>query len=539
MDRRSKLFRIAVVGYAVVVLAFAVFFAYMWNNERVCVTNTRETGENQQIEDYEVKEVEDASLPIGVCREYSWTLDGIHRGEEALVFYTLHQYADVSVNGETVYSSRPAEGNRIGKTIGSGWAIVPLYETDNGSRICVRIIPVYESVRDRSMSFEISSRYDIFRSQLKKNLMQLILAGTCLVVGLIIMVVQIFLIWKKRSRSWDIFFLGNSTMFIGLWKITDTPFSPFIFEQNIKALGYIIIGMLLLGMIPLALFLSGRFRDYHSGLMTALALLGSGVALSVLVLQLAGVADFKQMLPVAHLMLILLAVCLLVLAMGRIRRSPDLRTKTAFWLSLILFSGAALDLLLFYINKNSNNTGFTLLAVLIYTLGLFTVNMMETGKRAYTDTYTGLFNKSRWEVLMDSPDPITDPIGIMMLDLNHLKHVNDTMGHQAGDKMIVNFANILRNSIPPTNTICRWGGDEFAVLFVNVNLEMIEQYEWKIKKAVRQYNASGAKPALEYAVGHALSNEFPQMSRRELFQKADERMYGDKKKCHEENPIEK
>lgn len=539
MDRRSKLFRIAVVGYAVVVLAFAVFFAYMWNNERVCVTNTRETGENQQIEDYEVKEVEDASLPIGVCREYSWTLDGIHRGEEALVFYTLHQYADVSVNGETVYSSRPAEGNRIGKTIGSGWAIVPLYETDNGSRICVRIIPVYESVRDRSMSFEISSRYDIFRSQLEKNLMQLILAGTCLVVGLIIMVVQIFLIWKKRSRSWDIFFLGNSTMFIGLWKITDTPFSPFIFEQNIKALGYIIIGMLLLGMIPLALFLSGRFRDYHSGLMTALALLGSGVALSVLVLQLAGVADFKQMLPVAHLMLILLAVCLLVLAMGRIRRSPDLRTKTAFWLSLILFSGAALDLLLFYINKNSNNTGFTLLAVLIYTLGLFTVNMMETGKRAYTDTYTGLFNKSRWEVLMDSPDPITDPIGIMMLDLNHLKHVNDTMGHQAGDKMIVNFANILRNSIPPTNTICRWGGDEFAVLFVNVNLEMIEQYEWKIKKAVRQYNASGAKPALEYAVGHALSNEFPQMSRRELFQKADERMYGDKKKCHEENPIEK
>lgn len=539
MDRRSKLFRIAVVGYAVVVLAFAVFFAYMWNNERVCVTNTRETGENQQIEDYEVKEVEDASLPIGVCREYSWTLDGIHRGEEALVFYTLHQYADVSVNGETVYSSRPAEGNRIGKTIGSGWAIVPLYETDNGSRICVRIIPVYESVRDRSMSFEISSRYDIFRSQLEKNLMQLILAGTCLVVGLIIMVVQIFLIWKKRSRSWDIFFLGNSTMFIGLWKITDTPFSPFIFEQNIKALGYIIIGMLLLGMIPLALFLSGRFRDYHSGLMTALALLGSGVALSVLVLQLAGVADFKQMLPVAHLMLILLAVCLLVLAMGRIRRSPDLRTKTAFWLSLILFSGAALDLLLFYINKNSNNTGFTLLAVLIYTLGLFTVNMMETGKRAYADTYTGLFNKSRWEVLMDSPDPITDPIGIMMLDLNHLKHVNDTMGHQAGDKMIVNFANILRNSIPPTNTICRWGGDEFAVLFVNVNLEMIEQYEWKIKKAVRQYNASGAKPALEYAVGHALSNEFPQMSRRELFQKADERMYGDKKKCHEENPIEK
>ena len=105
--------------------------------------------------------------------------------------------------------------------------------------------------------------------------------------------------------------------------------------------------------------------------------------------------------------------------------------------------------------------------------------------------------------------------------------------------MIVNFANILRNSIPPTNTICRWGGDEFAVLFVNVNLEMIEQYEWKIKKAVRQYNASGAKPAQEYAVGHALSNEFPQMSRRELFQKADERMYGDKKKCHEENPIEK
>ena len=119
-----------------------------------------------------------------------------------------------------------------------------------------------------------------------------------------------------------------------------------------------------------------------------------------------------------------------------------------------------------------------------------------------------------------------------MLDVNQLKHINDTMGHEAGDKIIFNFANILRNTIPPTNTICRWGGDEFTVLVLNANREIMEEYIRGINGAVTTYNESGEKPPLSYAVGYVLSTEFPGMSPKDLLSKADERMYQDKQKWY-------
>ena len=103
------------------------------------------------------------------------------------------------------------------------------------------------------------------------------------------------------------------------------------------------------------------------------------------------------------------------------------------------------------------------------------------------------------------------------------------MGHEAGDKMIFNFANILRNTIPSSNTICRWGGDEFSVMLTDANAEKAERCLADIRAAVDAYNASGEKPVLDYAVGYALASEFPGAGRAFLFQKADERMYRHKR----------
>ena len=204
---------------------------------------------------------------------------------------------------------------------------------------------------------------------------------------------------------------------------------------------------------------------------------------------------------------------------------------------MLLICGAFADLIVFYVKDSSSGLVFTLLAVLIYTLLLFASSLMEINRKVYTDAHTGLFNKNRWDALMNSHNPVSEPIGMMMLDLNQLKYVNDTMGHEAGDKMIFNFANILRNTIPATNTICRWGGDEFTVLITNAEQEIMEQYVEDIRAAVAAYNATGEKPALHYAVGYALSTEFPGISRKELLKKADARMYLDKNRWYAENKL--
>ena len=126
----------------------------------------------------------------------------------------------------------------------------------------------------------------------------------------------------------------------------------------------------------------------------------------------------------------------------------------------------------------------------------------------------------------------------MMLDLNRLKYTNDTMGHKMGDKMIRCFADVLRQTLPTDWMICRWGGDEFTVLTSGADRDKMERYVSEISAAVDAYNASGEKPEIHFAAGYALSADFPTLSRKELMEKADEKMYQNKNAWYQEHALE-
>lgn len=120
-----------------------------------------------------------------------------------------------------------------------------------------------------------------------------------------------------------------------------------------------------------------------------------------------------------------------------------------------------------------------------------------------------------------------------MLDLNNLKHINDTLGHEVGDKMIVEFAEILRNTVGSSEFLCRWGGDEFVVIVRNANRQRLADYVLEINKAVDKHNSLGKGTSIYFACGFALSSDFPTLSKHELLAKADEFMYKDKQRWHD------
>lgn len=121
---------------------------------------------------------------------------------------------------------------------------------------------------------------------------------------------------------------------------------------------------------------------------------------------------------------------------------------------------------------------------------------------------------------------------MMMLDLNGLKYINDTLGHEAGDRMIFNFSAILRNTLPSSSVICRWGGDEFAVMLTGMSREKMERYMDTIHRAVDVYHANNGDPPIFFAVGYALSTENPSLSRKELLAIANNQMHLDKQKWY-------
>ena len=102
----------------------------------------------------------------------------------------------------------------------------------------------------------------------------------------------------------------------------------------------------------------------------------------------------------------------------------------------------------------------------------------------------------------------------------------------AGDKLITDFADILRKNIGSSEALFRWGGDEFIILVRNANSQKLADYASKIKKATEEHNNLGNMPNIHFACGYALSDDFPTLSKRELLAKADELMYEEKNRWH-------
>ena len=407
--------------------------------------------------------------------------------------------------------------------------MLPIYASDSGREVRVVLTPAYESVINRSVEFEFGSRYAIVIRQVTADLPQLISSVLCIVAGLMLMLLPLFLSYRQRSHSWEQFPLGLFTLLIGFWRLTDTRSSPLLFPQTPLLLGYLTFGALFLAAPPLLIYMRSHYPGNSRALLVT-ALLSCIPPAIVLVCQLMGLADFREMLSFIHVSLLIALTVLLFVCLYNVRLGMD---QGKFWKFILLLAAAfVLDMATYYLRKSSSGIMFTIWALLAYAVSRFVAGIQAANRKAYTDLLTGLFNKNRWDELMHMPWNESEPIGIIMIDLNRLKQINDTMGHEAGDKAIQIFANILRNTIPATNTICRWGGDEFSILISNATREKMERYVASMADAVTQYNASGEAPQIHYAAGWVLSSDFPGRKPHELLVEADRRMYADKKRWH-------
>ncbi len=84
--------------------------------------------------------------------------------------------------------------------------------------------------------------------------------------------------------------------------------------------------------------------------------------------------------------------------------------------------------------------------------------------RARTDDLTGLLNHGTFKECLERNVAAGDPFGLVMIDLDSFKTVNDTMGHQAGDRLLREIAQALLGAARDTDAVFRYGGDEFMIL---------------------------------------------------------------------------
>lgn len=119
---------------------------------------------------------------------------------------------------------------------------------------------------------------------------------------------------------------------------------------------------------------------------------------------------------------------------------------------------------------------------------------------------TGVHNKKSLEKKIQELNnrPDTFNVGVMMFDLNNLKHVNDTFGHEKGDEFIQAFTYCLTRILNQHSFLARYGGDEFVLIQEDTDEKELQQMILQLDKLVQEYNTHSNLP-LSYAVGFELS----------------------------------
>ena len=123
-------------------------------------------------------------------------------------------------------------------------------------------------------------------------------------------------------------------------------------------------------------------------------------------------------------------------------------------------------------------------------------NFKQIELLSITDKLTQLYNRAKIEELfqleLGKARRYGEQLTVILLDVDHFKAVNDSLGHQVGDQVLRDIAEVLRQNVRSTDHVGRWGGEEFVVLLPNTDLKQGAQLAEKLREKIAAFEFTGA-----------------------------------------------
>jgi len=175
---------------------------------------------------------------------------------------------------------------------------------------------------------------------------------------------------------------------------------------------------------------------------------------------------------------------------------------------------------------------FYLMALFLETIRARTQSRLVEAERRYQHLYahdalTGIYNRYGFNERMNQvfSDPSVKELGLLLLDLDYFKNVNDTYGHDAGDVVLKFTADALLRLSGEAAAVCRWGGEEFTVLLWNGEEPMLLAERIRREIAASGIAVGNATIHVTVSVGVCAVGDRSGVSIAQLVKSADERLY--------------
>ena len=148
------------------------------------------------------------------------------------------------------------------------------------------------------------------------------------------------------------------------------------------------------------------------------------------------------------------------------------------------------------------------------------------------DALTGLHNRhyfeKAWSLACAQQRRAKGTLCLLMVDLDHFKPLNDTHGHQAGDRMLVECGRIFREAVRDIDTLARWGGEEFALLLPGTTLEQSKVVAERMRAGIEALVVIYQGAELRCTASVGLTEMLPADTLDQMIMRADQALYNSK-----------
>ena len=460
---------------------------------------------------------------------------------------------DADKMGErSVYEFSQNGAGLSGRDIGLTLQTVPINITHKGNEITFIITPTDEAAFILDMHIQHSSNYVL--SVLSSRVPAFIASVMIQFFGLFVIFYTAFALNVKYDRKVPLYAWGTISIIVGILMVIQTQIMQALSGEPefLNAFKYLLVIILA---YPLALQADTVARVPHRrysnviGVLVALLVLGESLKI---VFNKSSFDYYFQVNGLIFIFNLFMTIWLLIREMLYLRREKIKSTSVYLLAVQIFIMVVAIVDLIIYVKKDMRMIAWGDLIRLSYVIMIIITMIFVIRKAsiinreamlaaqykvsAHTDALTGLPNRAAH---IEKENELTEKMlgmkavdeayafAVVALDLNYLKKVNDTFGHDVGDEYIRSAATALKNAIGENGTAYRIGGDEFSAFVFGEDPETA--YQEVIKKLLADIDAFNAASErnipLSFAYGHYICMAGQEFSIHDSERMADREMY--------------